>query len=52
MSVKQLPSLPNPIPAACAWQATYSWPLRMTCAPNGGCPDILTVRCPQAGSMM
>ena len=50
--VKQLPSFVKPIPAACAWQATYSWPLRMTCAPNGGCPDILIVMCPQAGSMM
>src|SRR6266496_5295233 len=24
----------------------------MTCAPNGGCPLILTVRWPQSGSMM
>ena len=27
-------------------QATYSWPLRMTCAPNGGCPDILIDQVP------
>ena len=52
MPVKQLPSLLNPIPAARAAAATYSWPLRMTCAGNGGCPDILIVTCPQAGSMM
>ena len=50
--VKQLPSFVKPIPAARAAQATYSWPLRMTCAPNGGCPLILIVRCPQVGSMM
>ena len=51
MPVKQLPSLVNPIPAARAAAATYSWPLRITCAANGGCPDILMVTCPQAGSM-
>ena len=39
-------------PAASAWRATYSWPLRMICAPNGGCPDILIVTCPHSGSMM
>src|SRR4051812_37505912 len=50
--MKQLPSLTNPIPAARAAAATYSWPLRMTCAPNGGCPDILIVMCPHCGSMM
>jgi len=32
--------------------AAYSCPLRMTCAPNGGCPDILITMCPQSGSMM
>ena len=32
-----------------AWQATYSCPLRMTCAPNGGCPDILITMCPSPG---
>ena len=47
-----VPSLTNPTSAACAAQATYSWPLRMTWAPNGGCPLILMVRCPQVGSMM
>jgi TRAP-type uncharacterized transport system substrate-binding protein len=50
--VKQLPSLAKPIPAARAAQATYSWPLRITCAPNGGWPDILIVTWPQTGSMM
>jgi hypothetical protein len=50
-AVKPLPSLPNAIPARRAWQATYSCPLRMTCAPNGGCPDILTVTWPQSGSI-
>src|SRR5262249_61096519 len=44
--VKQLPSLVNPIPSARAWQATYSGPLRITWAPNGGGPGILTARCP------
>jgi hypothetical protein len=38
--------------AACAAQPTYSWPLRITCTPNGGCPDIFTVTWPQSGSMM
>src|SRR3954468_2452106 len=52
MRVKQLPSLTNRTPPARAWVATYSWPLRMTCAPNGGCPDILIVMCPHCGSMM
>ena len=52
MRVKQLPSLTNPMPAARAAAATYSWPLRMTCAPNGGCPDILIVMCPHSGSRM
>jgi hypothetical protein len=41
MAVKQLPSLAKPIPCLRAWQATYSWPLQMTCAPKGGCPDSL-----------
>jgi hypothetical protein len=44
IQVKQFPSLMKRIPASCAAQATYSWPLRMTCAPNGGCPDILITR--------
>ena len=35
-----------------ACRATNSWPLRMICAPNGGCPDILIVTCPHCGSMM
>ena len=52
MPVKQLLSLVNPIRAARAAAATYSCPLRMTCAGNGGCPDILIVTWPQAGSMM
>ena len=52
MPVKQVPALVNPMPAALAVAATYSCPLRMTCAGNGGCPDILTVTWPQAGSMM
>jgi len=30
----------KPISSICAWQATYSCPLRITCAPNGGCPDL------------
>ena len=51
-AVKQLPTLVNAIPVASARWATYSWPLRMICAPNGGCPDILTVTCPHWGSMM
>src|SRR5674476_1606462 len=34
--VKQLPSFAKRMPLVWAWQATYSWPLRMTCAPNGG----------------
>src|SRR3954449_7964540 len=38
--VKQFPSLAKPISAACAVQATYSCPLRITCAPNGGWPLI------------
>jgi hypothetical protein len=50
--VKQLPSLTNRISAARAAAATYSWPLRMTCAPNGGCPNILIVMCPHCGSRM
>jgi hypothetical protein len=50
--VKQFPSLANPTSAAYAAQATYSWPFKMTWAPNGGCPLILIVRCPQVGSMM
>ena len=52
MPVKQLPSLMNPIPAARAASAPDSCPLRITCAGNGGCPDILIVTWPQAGSMM
>ena len=44
--------LDEPDPAARAAAATYSWPLRMTCAPNGGCPDILIVMCPHSGSRM
>ena len=36
MPVKQLLSLINPIRAARAAAATYSCPLRMTCAGNGG----------------
>ena len=43
VAVKQLPSFANPRPAACPAQATNSWPLRMTWAPNGGCPLILIV---------
>ena len=52
MAVKQLPSLAKAIPCLLAWQATHSWPLQMTCAPNGGCPLILIVRWPYSGSMM
>ena len=47
MPVKQLLSFTKPIPAACACRATYSCPLRTTCAPNGGCPDILITRWPR-----
>ena len=46
---KAVALLGKPDPAARAAAATYSWPLRMTCAGNGGCPDILTVTWPQAG---
>jgi len=49
---KTVALLANPIAAARAAAATYSWPLRMTCAGNGGCPDILIVTWPQCGSMM
>ena len=34
--VKQFPSFVKPIPVFRARQATYSWPLSMICAPNGG----------------
>ena len=46
MRVNQLPFLANPIPAALTAALTYSRPLRMACAGNGGCPDILTVTWP------
>jgi hypothetical protein len=36
MWVKQLPCLPNAIPATWAWAATYSWLLRMICARTAG----------------
>ena len=36
--VKQLPSLVKVSPCFAPWEATYSWPFRMICAPNGGCP--------------
>ena len=36
-----------PRPWAC--RATYSWPLRMICAPNGGWLDILMMTWPQSG---
>jgi len=50
--VKQFPSFRNAIPAALAWQATYSWPFNMTCAGKGGWPDILIVTWPKTRSMM
>ena len=52
MWVKQLLSFVNVRWAFRAWQATYSWPLRMICAPNGGWPAILMVMWPQSGSTM
>lgn len=36
--VKQLPAFARSMPAAAARQVTYSWPLRMAWALNGGCP--------------
>ena len=47
--MKQFPSFPNATPAEVAMAATCSWPLRMTCAPKGGWPDILIVTCPPEG---
>src|SRR5215472_6552921 len=35
-----------------AWQATYSWPFKITWAGKGGWPLILIVRWPQSGSRM
>src|SRR5260370_9211219 len=46
ISVKQFPSFVNPIPAVLAWRATYSWPLRMTWAGNGGGPARFFLPCP------
>jgi hypothetical protein len=50
--VKQFPSLVKVMPALRAWQATYSWPFKITWAGKGGCPLILIVRWPQSGSRM
>src|ERR1700730_8615489 len=36
------------MPALRAWQATYSWPFKITWAGKGGCPLILMVRWPQS----
>src|SRR5260370_30600135 len=52
ISVKQFPSFVNPIPAVLAWRATYSWPLRMTWAGNGGGPGHLIGTCPPAGGLV
>src|ERR1700737_3370773 len=41
--VKQFPSLVKVMPALRAWQATYSWPFKITWAGKGGCPLILIV---------
>src|SRR4029077_4267268 len=49
---KTISLLVKAMPALRAWQATYSWPFKITWAGKGGCPLTLMVRWPQSGSRM
>jgi len=49
---KTVALLGKPNPLGLRGDRGVMWPLRITCAPNGGCPDIVMARCPNAGSMM